>query len=148
VNLKYFTTKQSLTHCQARWSLFLATFSYEIIPKPGKVNKADALSRWPDYKEGIVSDNADKILLTPDKFGIQALETMAIPLATDNALKATIQDTIKSDRLAGQLLNEILISGLKNITKGLQDWNYEDGLILHKGLVYIPKNDNLKRRIT
>ena len=72
-NLCYFTTKQTLTCCQARWSLFLATFDYEIIPKPGKTNKADALSRHPDYKEGIATDNAERILLTPEKFRIQAL---------------------------------------------------------------------------
>src|SRR4029077_12669561 len=52
-NLKYFTTKQTLTRRQARWSLFLGEFNYLIIPKPGKINKADALSRRPDYKEGI-----------------------------------------------------------------------------------------------
>jgi len=30
-NLKYFTMKQTLTHCQAQWSLFLGTFNYIII---------------------------------------------------------------------------------------------------------------------
>jgi hypothetical protein len=103
-NLRYFTTKQTLTRRQARWALFLATFSYEIIPKPGKINKADALSRRPDYKEGIASDNADKILLTPDKFRIQALRTTVIPLNTDTDLRAAIQEAIKDDRLAGKLL--------------------------------------------
>jgi len=146
-NLWYFTTKQSLTRRQARWALFLATFDYEIIPKPGKINKADALSQQPDYKEGIASDNAERILLTPDKFRIQALQTTAIPIPTDTELKAAIQEAIQSDRLAGQLLKEILLSGPRSITKGLQEWNYENGLILHKGLVYIPKNDNLKRRV-
>ena len=67
-NLKYFTMKQTLTHCQACWSLFLGTFDYIIIPKPGKINKADALSRCLDYKEGIASENAETILLTPEKF--------------------------------------------------------------------------------
>ena len=67
-NLKYFTTKQTLTCRQACWSLFLGTFNYVIIPKPGKINKADALSRHPDYKEGIASENAETILLTPEKF--------------------------------------------------------------------------------
>jgi len=67
-NLRYFTTKQSLTRRQARWALFLATFDYEIIPKPGKINKADALSWQPDYKEGIAFNNVERILLTPDKF--------------------------------------------------------------------------------
>jgi len=122
----------------------LATFDYKIIPKPGKINKADALSWRPDYKEGIASDNAERILLTPDKFHIQALQTTAIPIPTDTELKAAIQEAIQSDRLAGQLLKEILLSGPHSITKGLQEWNYENGLILHKGLVYVPKNDNLK----
>jgi len=125
----------------------LATFDYEIIPKPGKINKADALSRRPDYKEGIVSDNVERILLTPDKFHIQALHTTAIPTPTDTELKAAIQEAIQSDRLAGQLLKEILLSGPRSITKGLQEWNYKNGLILHKGLVYVPKDDNLKRRV-
>ena len=57
-----------LTHRQAHWSLFLGTFDYVIIPKPGRINKADALSRHPDYKEGIASENAERILLTPEKF--------------------------------------------------------------------------------
>ena len=146
-NLQYFTTKQSLTCCQAHWALFLATFDYEIIPKPGKINKANALSRQPDYKEGIASDNVERILLTPDKFRIQALQTTVIPTPTDIELKVAIQEAIQSDRLAVQLLKEILLSRPRSITKGLQEWNYEKGLILHKGLVYVPKNDNLKRRV-
>jgi len=69
-NLQYFTTKQNIMRRQSRWALFLATFNYVIIPKPGKLNKADALSRRPDYKEGIASENATQVLLTPDKFSI------------------------------------------------------------------------------
>src|SRR5579863_3215584 len=78
-NLQYFIMKQTLTRQQAHWSLFLATFDYLIIPKPGKTNKADELSWQPDYKEGIASENTEKVLLTPDKFGIQSLHTTAIP---------------------------------------------------------------------
>ena len=69
-NLQYFTTKQNITWQQSCWALFLATFNYIIIPKPGKLNKVDALSRHPDYKEGIASKNAAQVLLTPDKFSI------------------------------------------------------------------------------
>jgi len=65
----------------------LATFDYLIIPKPGKTNKADALSRHPDYKEGIVTENAEKVLLTPKKFRIQSLHTTAIPVDMDSSLK-------------------------------------------------------------
>jgi hypothetical protein len=103
-NLKYFMTKQTLTCRQAHWALFLATFPYEIIPKPGSTNKADALSRYLDYKEGIAIDNAKRVLLTPNKFCIQALQTIVIPLAMDTELKAAIQSVIKDDHLSGPLL--------------------------------------------
>jgi len=46
----------------------LGTYNYVIIPKPGKLNQADALSRHPDHKEGIASDNAEHVLLDPSKF--------------------------------------------------------------------------------
>ena len=36
----------------------------------------------------------------------------------------------------------------RHITKGLQEWNYKDGLLLYKGLVYVPNNENLKRKVT
>ena len=143
-NLRYFTTKQTLICCQARWSLFLAEYDYVIIPKPGPTNKADALSRCPDYKEGIASENNEQVLLTLDKFQIHALHTTAIPMGINKEIKATIHKAIQEDKLTGKLLKDILVSGPRHITKGLQDWNHEDGLILYKGLVYVPKNKELQ----
>jgi len=116
-NLQYFTTKQSLTCWQLRWSLFLATFDFIIIPKPGKLNKADALSRCPDYKEGIASENAAQVLLTPDKFSIQALHNLAIPTGMNLDLKAALKEGIKADRVTGEKLKQILTSGPQHITK-------------------------------
>jgi hypothetical protein len=69
-NLKYFTTKQTLTCRQARWALFLSEYNYTIIPTLGKQNIANALFWHPDLKEGIATDKTDRILLTPDKFHI------------------------------------------------------------------------------
>jgi len=144
-NLQYFTTRQTLTCRQSRWSLFLATYNFIIIPKPGKLNKADALSRRPDYKEGIASNNADQIMLTtdkfllmPDTFQIYILHNTAIPTRMDLDLKVALQEGIKADRVMGEKLRSMLTSGPRYITKGLQEWNYEDGLFLYKGLVYVP----------
>jgi len=135
--------------------LFLTTYDFIIIPKPGKPNKADALSRHPDYKEGIASENADQILLTTDKFlltldtfQICALHNTAIPTRMNLDLKAALQEGIKADRVTGTKLTSMLTSGPRHITKGLQEWNYKDGLLLYKGLVYIPNNENLKRKVT
>jgi len=128
MNLQYFTLKQTLTHWQSQWSLFLAIYNFIIIPKPGKPNKADALSRCPDYKEGIASKNADQILLTTDKFlltpdifQIHALHNMAIPTGMDLDLKAALQEGIKANRVMGDKLRSMLTSGPRHITKGLQE---------------------------
>jgi len=43
----------------------------------------------------------------------------------------------------GQKLKELITSGPRQVTKGLQDWNYENGLFLHKGLIYVPDNENV-----
>ena len=133
----------------------MGTFDYVIIPKPGKINKADALSRRPDYKEGIASENAETILLTlekfllkPEQFSIRALHNMAISTGINEELKAAIQEAIKTDKLLGPKLRDILASSPRQVTKGLQEWNYEDGLILYKGLIYVPNNKELKRKVT
>jgi hypothetical protein len=52
-----------------------------------KQNIANALSQHPDLKEGIATDNANHILLTPDKFHIQALHITAIPMGINTELK-------------------------------------------------------------
>jgi hypothetical protein len=108
--------------------LFLATFDYIIIPKPRKFNQADGLSRRPDYKEGIASENAECVLLTPKKlllkpkqFEIQALHNTVIPTEMDIDLKEAIEEGIKEDYLTRDKLKEILLSGSRHIIKGLQE---------------------------
>jgi hypothetical protein len=86
-------------------------------------------------------------LLAPDKFCIQALNTTAIPIGINTELKQAIQEAIETDRLMGQKLKDILLNGPHDATKGLQEWNLEEGLILYKGLVYIPNNENLKCKV-
>jgi hypothetical protein len=107
----------------------------------------DALSWHPDLKEGIATDNADRILLTPDKFCIQALQMTAIPMGINTELKQAIREAIETDRLTGQKLKDILLNGPRDAAKGLQEWNLENGLILYKGLIYIPNNENLKHKV-
>jgi hypothetical protein len=47
----------------------------------------------------------------------------------------------------GQKLKDILLNGPRDAAKGLQEWNLEEGLILYKGLVYVPNNENLKCKV-
>ena len=130
-----------------RWALFLSEYNYTIIPTLGKQNTANALSRRSDLKEGIAPNNTNYILLMPDKFRIQALHMTAIPIGIDTELKQAIREAIKTDRLMGQKLKDIILNRPRDAAKGLQEWNLEDGLILYKGLVYVPNNKNLKCKV-
>jgi hypothetical protein len=50
-NLLYFTTTQTLNRRQARWSIFLADFDFDIQYQPStQQGKADALSRRSEYE--------------------------------------------------------------------------------------------------
>ena len=52
-NLTYFCTAQNLNRHQARWSLYLSHFDFELIHRPGRHSaKPDALSRHVDHKRG------------------------------------------------------------------------------------------------
>ena len=77
-NLVYFTTKQKLSHRQACWALYLSRFKFIIIHKPGAYNKADALSRRPDLKEGMGHDNEERVLLDTKIFSARVVRTTAI----------------------------------------------------------------------
>ena len=75
LNLTYFRQAQKLTRRQARWSLFLSRFNFNLRHRPGKTMlRADPLSRRPDHEEGVSSDNAGQTLLKPEFFAIKAIQ--------------------------------------------------------------------------
>ena len=65
--LKWFMTSRLLSRHQARWASFLADFKFLIEHVPGLRNKADGLSRQPDYFPQTVN-NDNTVLLPPCLF--------------------------------------------------------------------------------
>jgi hypothetical protein len=75
-NLLYFTTTRTLNRCQARWSIFLADFDFEIQYQPDtQQGKVDVLSRRLKY-ELRAGDEAygqqNQTLLNPEQFRVTA----------------------------------------------------------------------------
>jgi len=82
-------------------------------------------------------DNMNQVLLKPEFFTINALEaTHKIPINDEIILKK-IKAVLLSDKVTKDY-KTLLKSGPKEFGKSLQDWNYENGLLLYRGKVYIP----------
>ena len=140
-------TKQKLTCRQARWALYLSHFKFTIVHKPGTQNKLDALSRHPDLKEGIASVNEEHILLDNKYFLVQVICPTSITVSGDTSLQQRIKFCQEYNQDISIALESILKNGPRSISKGLEEWNLENGIILHRGQVYVPKDENLRRDI-
>ena len=146
-NLVYFTTKQKLSRRQARWALYLSHFKFIIIHKPGAYNKANALSRRPDLKEGMVHDNEEWVLLDTKFFSARTVHATAITSQGDVSLRERLKKAQTYDTEVSQALASIVKNGPRSVTKGLEDWNLEDGIILFRGHVYVSKDISLRKDI-
>ena len=149
LNLTYFRVAQKITRRQARWALYMTRFNYVLYHKPGKTMIAsDSLSRRSDHEEGVELDNSDQILLKPEHFAIHALEHSHDSPVDDEEILREIKQSLLDDEVTKDY-QSLLTSGQREFKKSLEDWNFEDGLLLYRGKVYIPKSkdDELRRKI-
>ena len=95
------------------------------------------MSRRADHEMGIDLDNMNQMLLKPEFFAINALEaTYELPINDEIILKE-----IKATLLLDEVTKDyklLLKSSPREFEKSLQDWNYENGLLLYRGKIYIP----------
>lgn len=73
----------------------LADYNFQLVHIPGSTNKADALSRWPDYDDGS-DDNSDVTVLPPDLFVQSTTHACLFSRATT---LSTIDDRAKAHQL-------------------------------------------------
>jgi len=148
-NLTFFRTAQKLTRRQARWALFMTHSNFVLYHKPGKTMQAeDPLSRRADHEMGIDLDNTNQVLLKPEFFAINALEATHESPINDELILREVKATLLLDEVTKDY-KSLLKSGPREFEKSLQDWNYENGLLLYRGKVYIPQSidDTLQQQI-
>jgi len=137
-NLTYFRTAQKLTRRQARWALFMTRFDFVLYHKPEKTMQAeDPLSRRADHEMGIDLNNTNQVLLKPEFFTINALEATHESLINDEIILKEVKAALLSDKVTKDY-KSLLKFGPREFEKSLQDWNYENGLLLYRGKIYIP----------
>jgi len=82
-------------------------------------------------------DNTNQVLLKPEFFAINALEATYETPVNDKIILKEVKAALLSDEVTKDY-KTLLKSGPREFGKSLQDWNYENGLLLYKGKVYIP----------
>jgi len=142
-NLEYFIMNQKLNRRQARWALFLSRFDFVLKHVPGsRMGKADRLSRRPDWRKGIKRDNKDRTLVKAEwlrKAGVEEVLIEGVDL-----LKKVRESKAKDDEVI-KAVEEMKQAGVKMLRD--EEWREEDGLMLKKGKVYVPKDEELRMEI-
>ena len=155
LNLTYFRQAQKLSRRQAKWALYLTRFHFSLHHKPGKTMQAeDPLSRRPDHEKGVELDNRDQILLKPEVFAnllsVCAIDASHDTSINDDALLNDIKKALLFDEVI-QKYQQLLKTGPREFKKSLEEWNFENGLLLFREHVYVSKAEhektNLRHRI-
>ena len=108
--------------------------------------KADTLSRCVDLKKGIESDNKDVTLLKPEVFHVRALRQGHLLIeGEEEKLLSKIRLSKDHEDAVVKTVEELKRSGTKMIRSG--EWAPEQGLVLYRGKVYVPKNTKLRMEI-
>jgi Integrase zinc binding domain/RNase H-like domain found in reverse transcriptase len=75
-NLQYYRHPHKINRRVARYIPRLAEYNYKLIHKPGALNKADHLSRQPDYNQG--KDDNEDITVLPDEVFAYAISLSSL----------------------------------------------------------------------
>jgi hypothetical protein len=78
---------------------------------------------------------------------IRIRTTQAVQLQGNLELKDQIAKCQELDDEVANAIQEIKSNGPRSLGKGLQEWNYKDGLILFWGKIYVPNNTALRREV-
>ena len=107
--------------------------------------KVDLLSRRSDHDRG-ENDNENIILLKPEYFRIATLSQGHVLI---NAKETPLLSEIRKSKVYDESVVKAIEDLKKSSTKHLRsdEWQLEQDLILFRGKVYLPKNDNLRRKV-
>jgi len=88
------------------------------------------------------------VLLKPEFFAINTLETTHELPINDEIILKEVKVVLLSDEVTKDY-KSLLKSGPREFEKSLQDWNYENELLLYRGKIYISHsmNDTLRQQI-
>lgn len=78
---------------------------------------------------------------------IRKITTTINEFEGDLNLKERIQECTELDDEVQKAIDVIKKTGPQALNKGLTEWNLEDGLVLYRGKVYVPKDQAIRREV-
>jgi len=104
-------TNQKLNRRQARWALFLSRFDFVLKHIPGsRMEKADRLSRRPDWRKGVERDNEDRILVKAE--WLRGARIKEVLIEGVDLLKKVRESKAKDDKVI-KAVEEMKQAGVK-----------------------------------
>ena len=86
-------------------------------------------------------------ILNPHQiFHIRATRQGGVTMINEDLKKHIIKEN-KKDKWLLKTLTKVKTLGSCSIKKVLQKWNNKEGLVLHKGKIYVPQNEQLHQDI-
>jgi hypothetical protein len=96
----------------------------------------------PDHKEGVENDNKEVTMLKPEFFVICALQQGHLLIdGEEEGLLAKVRRSKDMDEWVVKAVEELKRSPTKQLQS--EEWSEEQGLILFRGKVYVPKDIQL-----
>jgi len=144
-NLEYFMKVQKLNRRQARWALYLSRFNFTLKHVPGsKMEKADSLSRRPDWEIGVEKDNEDETLVKLEWLEVRKTEVVEIIVDGVDLLEEVRKSKVKDNEVI-KAVEEMKRAGVKMLRD--KEWREVDGIMYKEGKVYVPKDEKLRAEI-
>jgi len=107
---------------------------------PGsRIEKADSLSRRPDWETRVEKENENETLVKPEWLEVRRTETVEIIVDEVDLLEEVRKSKVKDDEVV-KAVEEMKQAGVKM-------WKEIDGVMYKKGKVYLPKDDKLQVEI-
>jgi len=139
-NLEYFMKVQKLNRRQARWALYLSWFDFILKHVAGsKMGKADGLSRRADWKVGMDKDNDNQVVIKDN--WIHSMYEVVVE-GPEVELVEKIKKARSKDEDVVRVVEEMKKAGVKELRGN--EWKIEGDLVLKKGKVYVPKDEELR----
>ena len=109
-----------------------------------KIEKADSLSRRPDWEVGVERDNEDKTLVKPEWLEVKRTEKVEIIVERVNLLEKVKQSKVKDDEVI-KAVEEMKWAGVKVLRD--EEWREVNSVMYKKRKVYVPKDNMLRAEI-